>query len=167
MEAEKAEMKIQDRSFTTFTNSGPKSMPPEFYVNAEPLPSTRSGKYRREPSPANETREERRQKESASDDVLRRVLGINKAETDEEKMFQFLRIPRATAKAILEKIKASKRPTIESPAIIVSELIGVPVDIAQVIIRSMMFRGPADSAASQLIAAGGAKRCGREGRSQP
>lgn len=147
LEAEKAEMKSQD------TNFGPKSMPPEFYSDAAPPPTKRFGKYRHKPSPANETRDEHRQKESASDDVFRRVLGIKKAETDEEKMFQPLRIPPATVKAILEKIKASKRPTIESPAIIVSELIGVPVEIAQVIIRSMMFREPTHPATRQLIAA--------------
>lgn len=145
-----AGMKSQDRPWT---NSGPKSMPPEFYSGAEPPPTKRVGNLRHKPSPANETRDQHRQKESASDDAFRRVLGIKTAETDEEKMFQSLRIPRATAKAILEMIKASKRPTIESPAIIVSELIGVPVEIAQVIIRSMMFRGPAHPDARQLIAA--------------
>lgn len=147
LEAEKPEMKSRD------TNFGPKSMPPEFYSDAAPPPINRFGKYRHKPSPANETRDAHRQKESVSDDVFRRVLGIKKAETDEEKMFQPLRIPHETVKAILEKIKASKRPTIDSPAIIVSELIGVPVEIAQVIIRSMMFRGPAHPAARQLIAA--------------
>lgn len=147
LEAEKAETKSRDTSF------GPKSMPLEFYSDAVPPPINRVGKYRHRPSPANETRDEHGQKESVSNDVFRRVLGIKKAETDEEKIFHPLRIPHETVKAILEKINASKRPTIESPAIIVSELIGVPAEIAQVIIRSMMFRGPAHPAARQLIAA--------------
>lgn len=150
LEAEKAEIKSQERPWTSL---GPQSMPPEFYSDAKPPPTKRLGTNRHKPSPANETRDQQRQEESASDGVFRRVLDIKKAETDEENMFQSLRLPRATAKAILETIKASKRPTIEAPAIIVSELIGVPVEIAKAIVRSMMFRGPAHPAARQLIAA--------------
>lgn len=65
LEAENEEMKRQDRRRTS---SGPKAMPPEFFSDAEPAPIKRF--------PANETRNEYRQQESASDDVFRRVLDI-------------------------------------------------------------------------------------------
>lgn len=80
LEAEKEEMKSKDRRRTS---SGPKAMPPEFFFDAEPVPIKRFGKCRHKPSPANETRDDHRQQESASDDVFRRVLGID-AESYEE-----------------------------------------------------------------------------------
>ena len=57
-------------------------------------------------------------------------------------MLQALEIALAAGKRILESINASKRPTIESPAIMVSELIGVPVNTRQGIMRSIRLRGP-------------------------
>lgn len=81
LEAEKEEMKSQDRRRT---HSGPKAMPPEFFSDAEPVPIKRFGKYRYKPSPVSETRDEHTQQESPSDDIFRRVLGIKKAETNEE-----------------------------------------------------------------------------------
>lgn len=57
-------------------------------------------------------------------------------------MLQALEIALTAGKRILERINESKRPTIESPAIMVSELIGVPVNTRQGIMRGIRLRGP-------------------------
>ena len=58
-------------------------------------------------------------------------------------MLQSIQIPLAIGKAIVEWLEASRRPEIESTVI---------VEIAKVMMRSMMFRGPEYPVARQLIA---------------